>query len=126
MKKKEIKYFDDHEVIRFFDTLKKEGNVRDHLFFLFMFRYGLRVKEGVSLKLSDIKPNSAHPVEVNIIRAKDGISRHYPIKVEDGKVLKKWLKNRGTFQNAIGNDYLFITARSLIGPMSIILAQKLH
>lgn len=124
--KRKINYFDSYEIRRFFDILKKEQNTRDLLFFLFVFRYGLRVGEAISIRLDDLKPDSIHPIEININRLKDGISRHYPINPEDSKVLKRWLKQRATFPNAAGNRYLFITRKSALSHMTRILAQKLH
>lgn len=125
-KSKRIKYFDDHEIKRFFGGVKKEGNVRDLLFFKFVYHYGMRVSEGVSIELGDIKPDLQHPLEIYVKRKKEGISRHYPINFDDAKILSKWLRRRKSFPNATGNDFLFITSRSLSAPMTIHLAKKLH
>jgi len=125
-KGKKIKYFDEYEIKEFFTTVKKEGNIRDLLFFRFMYHYGMRVSECINIELVDIKPDLYHPLEIYVRRLKDGISRHYPIGFEDAKLLKRWIKIRAKFPNANGNDHLFITSRSLSAPMTDILGKKLH
>ena len=63
-----IRYFSDDEIKKFFDAVKRGKNVRDLLFFRFMLRYGLRPTEAVSIRLEDIKPDLAHPIEIHIKR----------------------------------------------------------
>ena len=115
-----VKYLDTEEIKRFFDVI---GSIRDRLIFSFLYHYGLRVGEACSLKLSDL---NAQLIEIKIPRLKGGISRTYSISLQDAKLIKKWLKLRQEFPNADGNPYLFITKRSLSGPISQINVQKAH
>jgi type 1 fimbriae regulatory protein FimB len=125
-KGKKIKYFDDYEVKKFFAVVKKEGNIRNLLFFKFLYHYGMRISECVSIELADIKPDLKQPLELYVRRIKEGISRHYPLNFEDAKILSRWLRKRKSYPNAEGNDFLFITSRSLSAPMTDHLAKKLH
>ena len=49
-----IRYFAEDEIKKFFDAVKREKNVRDLLFFRFMYRYGLRLNEAVTIELRDV------------------------------------------------------------------------
>ncbi len=115
-----VKYLNNDEIKRFFDVVR---STRDRLIFNFLYHYGLRVGEACSLKISDL---NAQLIEIKISRSKGGISRTYSISLPDAKLIKKWLKLRQTFPNADGNPYLFITKRSLSGPVSQINVQKAH
>lgn len=115
-----VKYLDNEEIKRFFDVIKSP---RDRLIFSFLYHYGLRVGEACSLKLADL---GAQLVEIKISRSKSGTSRTYSISLSDAKLIKKWLKLRQEFPNADGNPFLFITKRSLSGPISQINVQKAH
>ena len=115
-----VKYLTNEEIKRFFDVI---GSTRDRLIFNFLYHYGLRVGEACSLKLSDL---TAQLIEIKISRSKGGISRTYSISLPDAKLIKKWLKLRQEFPNSDGNPYLFITKRSLSGPISQINVQKAH
>lgn len=107
-----IKYFSTEEINAFFKALKKERNVRDILFFHFIYRYGLRLNEALQIKLEDVSP-----IEIEIRRLKGGQERHYPIAKDDSKILSRWLK-RSILKNSNYNSYLFITSRSAADHMS--------
>ena len=121
-----IRYFSDDEIQKFFDVVKREKNLRDLLFFKFMYRYGLRINEAVSIELEDINPDPKHPVEIHIRRLKGGQDRHYPIHPEDAKLLSRWFRKREHFDNSKGNPYLFITKRSVTSHMTDVLVKKMH
>lgn len=125
MKKKEIKYLTADEVKQFLTTVKKGGSVRDLLYFNLLFHYGLRASEGLGIELEAIKPSPEYAVEIFIHRLKNGISRHYPVRQDDAKLLKLWLRKRKKLPNAKHNKYLFITAHSHMGRMSLQMVSKL-
>jgi site-specific recombinase XerD len=116
-----IKYFSTEEINAFFKVLKKGRNIRDNLFFHFIYRYGLRLNEALQIKLDDVSP-----VEIEIRRLKGGQGRHYPIAIDDSKILSRWLKTRSRLKNSNYNSYLFITSRSAADHMSEAMGKKLH
>ena len=99
-----IKYFTNDEIQKFFSTVKREKNIRDLLFFKFLYKYGLRLNEAVGIRLDDIKPDLKHPLEIHIRRLKGGQDRHYPIHPEDAKLLVRWLRKRAVFNNSVLRD----------------------
>jgi integrase len=113
-----IRYFTPDEVRRIFDSLK--GKHRDLLIFKLLYRYGLRVGELIQMKVSDFKPDNQNPIEVEIRRLKNNVTRHYPVSSEDAKILRKWLKKRKK-----GSDWLF-PGFSKVGHITKICAQKLN
>jgi len=115
-----VKYLSNDEIKRFFNVIK---SVRDRLLFNFLYHYGLRIGEACSIKLTDLHPQL---IEIKIPRLKGGIPRTYSISLQDAKLIKKWLKIRQEYPNAEGNQFLFITKRSLNGPISNINIQKAH
>jgi len=115
-----VKYLTNQEIKQFFGVVK---SVRDRLMFSFLYHYGLRIGEACSIKLSDLHPQL---IEIKIPRLKGGISRTYSVSQPDAKLLSKWLKIRKDYPSAEGNQFLFITKRSLNGPMSAINIQKAH
>ena len=115
-----VKYLTTEEIKRFFSAIK---STRDRVIFAFLYHYGLRVGEVRAIKVTDLH---AQLIEIKIPRLKGGISRTYSISLEDMKLLKRWLKIRRDLPNAEGNVFLFITNRSLNGPISQINIQKAH
>jgi integrase len=97
--KREIKYFSVEEAKAFLSPLR---GARDRLAFHLLYHYGLRVSELAGLRLSDFTPSLADPTELHITRLKGGISRHYPIRDDDRRRLRDWLRERG-----IGGEWLF-------------------
>jgi site-specific recombinase XerD len=118
-----IKYFTQEERQAFFEAI---GSTRDRLLFRWLWEYGLRVAEATDIRLSALKPNEKHPLDIFIKRKKDGVSRTYPLSVPGEKLLRKWLAERSKLKNAEGNEFLFITNKSGIGAMSNILITKLN
>ena len=116
-----IKYFSEDEIKRFFEPVRKEKNVRDLLFFKLMYHYGLRLAETLTIRMEDITPTQIH-----IRRLKGGISRFYDWRIDDRKLLERWLRRRQKIENSAHNPFLFITSRSSIGPMSEAMGKKLH
>jgi integrase len=116
-----IKYFSAKEINSFFNALKKERNIRDILFFRFIYRYGLRLNEALQIRLEDVTPT-----EIKIRRLKSGLGRHYPIAKDDSKILSRWLKKRSMLKNSKYNSYLFITSRSAADHLSEAMGKKLH
>lgn len=106
-----IKYLDSGELKNFFEVAKR--NPRDSAIFSLIFRLGLRVSECTQIRLEDLKPYPSRPVQIYIRRAKNGISREYPISFQDAKAIKKWLKLRERIKGHEDNPYLFITRLSL-------------
>jgi len=100
MKQQTIKYLSEDEIRRFFDVVKKYGSVQHHVIFKLMYHCGLRVSECINIKLKNLHPKL---VEVFIERKKGGIDRHIPVRVDDQKLLNRWLKVRRTYPNAEAN-----------------------
>lgn len=69
-KKRPIKYLNEQELHKFFETVKKKGNVRNELLFKLIFHLGLRVSEALSLKLKDFHSKL---IEVKVERLKNRI-----------------------------------------------------
>jgi len=123
MKQQTIKYLSEDEIRRFFDVVKKHGSVQHHVIFKLMYHCGLRVSECISIQLKNLHPKL---VEIFIERKKGGVSNHLPLRVEDQKLLNRWLKVRRTYPNAEANPYLFITKRSFGGSVSRVAVMKAH
>lgn len=120
---KSVKYLSQTETELFFNTVKKSP--RDHLLFRWMYLYGLRVSESITIRLSDILPALQTPKEIYIKRLKGGIARHFPIRSEETILLKRWLRKRAEMKNSDGNPWLFITTHSALHHISAINIEKL-
>jgi site-specific recombinase XerD len=120
---KSVKYLSEEETKLFFSVVKK--NPRDHLLFKWMYLYGLRVSEAITLRLSDILPDLHSPKEIYVKRLKGGISRHFPIRSEETIHLKRWLKRRSQMKNADGNPWLFLSSHSVLHHMSAMNVEKM-
>jgi len=120
---KSAKYLSQAETELFFKATKK--NPRNHLLFLWMYLYGLRISEATALRLSDLLPDPGRPKEVFVKRLKGGIARHFPVRSEDSVILGRWLRKREKMKNAEGNPWLFITSHSSLYHMSSINTEKL-
>jgi integrase len=116
-----IKYFSEDEIKRFFDVVKREKNIRDLLFFKLMYHYGLRLNEALHIKLKDI---TSTQIQVNRLKASQG--RTYDMRIDDRKLLNRWLGKRKKLENAAHNEFLFITSRSGPDHMSEAMGKKLH
>jgi len=120
---KSVKYLSEEETKLFFSVVKK--NPRDHLLFKWMYLYGLRVSEAITLRLSDILPDLHSPKEIYVKRLKGGISRHFPIRSEETIHLKRWLRKRAQMKNADGNPWLFLSSHSELHHMSAMNVEKM-
>jgi len=117
-----IKYFSEDEIRRFFVAVRKEKNVRNLLFFMITYRYGLRLNEALGIRLEDITPGG----QIHINRLKGGQSRTYDMRIEDRKLLNRWLRKREKLENSEHNAFLFITSRSGPDHISEAMGKKLH
>lgn len=118
-KKASWKYLSQEEVKRLIDVVRKEGNLRDLVLYTFIYKYGLRLREALELKLSHIDKRF---FILRIERLKDGIPRDYPIAPKDARLLKRLVKERAS--NSDNNPYLFVSPWSMHGPMSSYAVQK--
>ncbi len=118
---KKYKYMSTDELLRFTESVRRSGNLRDRVMFSFIYKYGLRLREALEMKLSDIHPKF---VRLSVKRLKGGIHRDYSISPRDARILKRYLKERSSYNNSDFNPYLFISPKSLHGPMSSWAIQK--
>jgi type 1 fimbriae regulatory protein FimB len=84
---------------------------RDHCLLLLMFRHGLRVSEACGLVLSQVDIES-HVLHVK--RLKDGLSTTHPLKGDELRAIKAWLKERARMKPE--TDAFFLSRRH--GPLS--------
>ncbi len=73
------------------------------------------------MKLSDVHPKY---IKLTVKRLKGGIDRDYSISPKDARLLKRYLKERNSYGNAGVNPFIFISQKSLHGPMSSWAIQK--
>ena len=104
----EVKYLSKDEQGKLLEIVRKSGNVRDLCFFTLILRYGLRTREAREMKVEHLrlKENSIY-----VQRAKKGISKYYPLREDDKKLIQKWLKIRANRLNA-NSPFLFTTEKS--------------
>ena len=84
---------------------------RDRCLLLLMFRHGLRVSEACGLKLSQVDIESRL---LHVARLKQGLSTTHPLRLDEIKAIKAWLKARETMDSA--TDAVFISQQR--GPLS--------
>jgi type 1 fimbriae regulatory protein FimB len=84
---------------------------RDRCLVLLMFRHGLRVSEACGLRLSQLDLDSR---VLHVARLKQGLATTHPLRGEEVRALKAWLKARARMAPA--TDALFVSARR--GPLS--------
>jgi type 1 fimbriae regulatory protein FimB/type 1 fimbriae regulatory protein FimE len=113
-----VKYFSKEEAAAFLDAL--EG-ARDRLAFHLLYHYGLRVGELAKLRMADFRPSVEDPREVYVKRLKSGISRHYPVRDDDRRRLREWLRERGP-----DGEWLFPSGRNAGRPLTTLAWQKAH
>lgn len=80
---------------------------RDRCLLLLMYRHGLRVSEASKLVLSDV---SAEERRIYCGRLKHGMSTSHPLRDDEIRVLKAWLKERDRYPGAEGT-ILFLSER---------------
>jgi integrase len=118
-KKGSWKYLSKEEVLRLIEVVRKEGNLRDLVLYTLLYKYALRLREALEMKLSDIDKRF---FLIRIERLKGGITRDYPVAPKDARLLKRLVKERAS--NGDNNPYLFVSPWSMHGPMSSYAVQK--
>jgi type 1 fimbriae regulatory protein FimB len=79
---------------------------RDRCLILLMFRHGLRVSEAVGLRLSDVDMEGR---TLHVRRLKRGLSTTHPLRGDELRVLKAWLRERTRMQPS--GKTLFVSER---------------
>lgn len=79
--------------------------IRNHLMILMMYRHGFRVSELIDVRMSDLDMDS-HRIYVR--RIKKGLSTHQPMKGDEVRALKRYLRIRSKLGTS---DYLFLNER---------------
>ena len=72
-------------------TKGSRNEARDRCLLLLMFRHGLRVSEACSLELSQVDTESR---VLHVARLKNGLSTTHPIRGDEIRAVKAWLKER--------------------------------
>lgn len=112
-KKAGLKYLNEFQLDRFFKAVDRSHDCRDSFLYRLVLFLGLRVTEAVNLKMEDINFDS---FQISIQGVKNGRSRTYDL---DGKLwrrLKRWLKNRNSYNGK--NGYFFPSTQLYDAPLS--------
>lgn len=107
----QIKYLSREKQRSFLRAVKQRKHsmsARDLLYFTLCLRYGLRASEARNMKWSHVKLDQN---SVWIKRMKGGVSQFYPLREDDKKLIKKWVKQREQMKHS-NSPYFFITNRS--------------
>ena len=72
-------------------TKGSRNKARDRCLLLLMFRHGLRVSEACSLELSQVDTESR---VIHVARLKNGLSTTHPLRGDEIRSIKAWLKER--------------------------------
>lgn len=95
------------EVDRLLAAAKGSRNeARDRCLLLLMFRHGLRVSEACGLRLSHVDTESR---VLHVTRLKKGLSTTHPLRADELRAIKAWLKERERMQPEA--DAFFISER---------------
>jgi len=89
----DIKYLNEKELKKFFDSLGETGNLRDLLMMKLCYHHGLRVSELVNLKVADFQDLGINS-ELFIRRVKGGLSLSQPMTEGDIKLIKRHLRQK--------------------------------
>ncbi len=81
---------------------------RDRCFILLMFRHGLRVSEACGLKLSQVDSESR---QLHVGRLKNGIPTTHPLRPDELRAIKEWLRVRAVMQPGPKCEAFFISER---------------
>jgi type 1 fimbriae regulatory protein FimB len=76
-------------------TRGSRNEARDRCLLLLMFRHGLRVSEACRLKLEQVDTQSR---QLHIVRLKHGLPTSQPLRGDELKVIRAWLKQRARMQ----------------------------
>lgn len=87
-------------------TTGSRNEARDRCLLLLMFRHGLRVSEACGLKISQIDTESR---VLHVSRLKRGLSTTHPLRADELRVIKAWLKERARMTP--GTEAFFISER---------------
>jgi type 1 fimbriae regulatory protein FimB len=92
-------------------TKGSRNEARDRCLLLLMFRHGLRVSEAVGLTLAQVDLESR---VLHVQRLKKGLSTTHPLRNDEIKIIKTWLKERAKMEPE--TDAFFVSERR--GPMN--------
>jgi len=92
-------------------TKGRRNEARDRCLLLLMFRHGLRVSEATGLILSQVDLESR---VLHVQRLKKGLSTTHPLRNDELKIIKTWLKERAKME--LKTDAFFVSERR--GPMN--------
>jgi len=92
-------------------TKGSRHEARDRCLLLLMFRHGLRVSEACGLTLSQVDIESR---VLHVARLKNGLSTTHPLRTDEIRVIKAWLKERARIKPE--TDAFFVSNRR--GPLS--------
>ncbi len=92
-------------------TKGSRNEARDRCLVLLMFRHGLRVSEACGLILSQVDLDSR---VLHVQRLKKGLSTTHPLRRDEIKTIKAWLKERAKAEAK--TDALFVSERR--GPLN--------
>ena len=108
----ERKHLTGREVDKLLAAVKgARHEARDRCLVLLLFRHGLRVSEACGLKLSQVDSESR---VLHVARLKQGLSTTHPLRADELRLIKAWLKERERMGPA-GDDF-FISERR--GPLN--------
>lgn len=101
------------EVERMLEATKGQRHERrDRCLLLLMYRHGLRASEAITLSLGDVRLEERH---MYCGRLKRGISTSHPLREDEIRAIKHWLKERAGY--LVGDSSaLFLSERG--GPLT--------
>lgn len=103
----ERKHLTGREIEKMLAAVKGARNeARDRCLLLMLFRHGLRVSEALALKLNAVDPDGR---SLHVTRLKKGLSTTHPLRGDELRLLRVWLKVRATMNPE--TNALFISER---------------
>lgn len=108
----ERKHLTSLEVDKLLDATRGSRNeARDRCLLLLMFRHGLRVSEACGLLMSQVDTESR---VLHVSRLKSGLSTTQPLRADEIKAIKAWLKERARMKPE--TEAFFVSERR--GPLN--------
>lgn len=105
---KDRKHLTQAEVDRLLGATRGQRHeARDRCLILLTFRHGLRVSEACRLRLAQVDVDAR---VIHVRRLKRGLSTSHPLRTDELRALKAWLKAREKYPGAEA-DALFLTER---------------